>query len=167
MSARDGLLGELEHEAANTRRALERVPSDRLGWRPHEKSFTLGELASHIARILSWLPTTVRETSFDLASPEGQAPFEVPESTDGILELFDEHLAAARSALGELDDAALGETWTLRSGDDAIFSMPRGAVLRAMIFNHLIHHRGQLTVYLRMVGAKVPALYGPSADEEG
>jgi len=167
MDARAGLLAELEHEAGNTRKALERVPSDQLGWRPHEKSFTLGELASHIARVPSWLPVTVRETSFDLASPEGQAPFEVPESTDGILELFDEHLAAAQTALAEMDDDALGETWTLRNGDDVIFSMPRIAVLRAMIFSHMIHHRGQLTVYLRMVGAKVPALYGPSADEEG
>jgi uncharacterized damage-inducible protein DinB len=166
MSLREALLGELEHEAGNTRKTLERVPSAQLGWRPHEKSFTLGELASHIARILTWLPVTVRETSFDVASPEGQAPFEVPPSTDGILDLFDENLAMARAALQEVDDAALGETWTLRNGDQTIFSMPRVAVLRAMILNHTVHHRGQLTVYLRMVGAKVPSLYGPSADEE-
>ncbi len=165
MTLREGLLAELEHEMSNTRRTLERVPSDQLGWRPHERSFTLGELASHVARISSWIPTTLQQDFFDLASPEANAPFQVPAATEGILELFDENLAAARAALAGADDAAMGETWTLRNGDQEIFSMPRGVVLRSMVFNHVIHHRGQLTVYLRMVGAKVPALYGPSADE--
>jgi len=167
MSLRDALLSEMDHEMANTRKTLERVPSDQLGWRPHEKSFTLGELASHVARVPSWAPVTLRERSFDLASPDANTPFEVPSSTEGILELFDKHRAEARAALEEADDAAFGETWTLKNGDETIFSMPRAAVLRTMIFNHVIHHRGQLTVYLRMTGAKVPALYGPSADEEG
>lgn len=164
MNLTDSLLAELDQESAGTRKTLERIPEDRLDWRPHERSWTVRELATHVATVPSWMTVTLEQDSFDIAGDD-PSDREAPDTVDGIVALFDDNLSAARAALAEADDELLGRPWTLSNGGDEIFTMPRAAVLRTMIFNHTVHHRGQLTVYLRLTGAKVPGLYGPSADE--
>lgn len=158
----DALMGELEHESATTRRILQNVPTDRLGFRPHDKSTELGALALHVAEIPQWGAMTLTRDELDLATYAASPP---PKSTAAVLEAHDASVQAFRQALEGYDPARLGEPWTLRAGDHVIFTLPRAAVLRAMVFSHLIHHRGQLTVYLRLVGAAVPSSYGPTADE--
>jgi len=163
MSLSSSFLGELDHEMANTRKALERVPTDKLAWQPHTKSMTLGRLASHIAEMPIWVNRTLQMAEYDFAS--GGFLRTNLGSTQEIVEAFDKNLAGAREAIAGAGDDALREKWTLRRGDQVVFSLPRIAVLRSMVLNHIIHHRGQLTVYLRLNDAPVPALYGPSADE--
>lgn len=166
MSLGQSLLPELDHEMAGTRRTLERVPEEKLGWRPHAKSMTLGGLASHVANLPSWLAYTVERESLDLA-PVGQPPLRQEEMTSrqALLEHFDRHLAAGRAALAAASDEALLAPWTLLGGGKAFFTMPRMAVLRSFVMNHNVHHRAQLGVYLRLLDVAVPGLYGPSADE--
>ncbi|MGA2580641.1 MAG: DinB family protein [Bryobacteraceae bacterium] len=167
MPMNQALLTEFDHEMANTRKALARVPEDKFGWKPHEKSMTLGRLATHIAEMPGWVSTTLESESFDFAPPG--APAYQPKTAGSraeILELFDKNAAAARTALSGASDAQLMVPWTLLAGGKAVFSMPRVAVLRSMVMNHTIHHRGQLVVYLRLNDVPVPALYGPSADEQ-
>jgi len=163
MSLSSSFLGELDYEMANTRKALERVPTDKLKWQPHAKSMTLGRLASHIAEMSIWGTRTIRTTEYDFAVG-GRLRTDLP-STREILEAFDKNLAEARETVAAAGDDALREKWTLRRGDQVVFSLPRIAVLRSMVLNHIIHHRGQLTVYLRLNDVPVPGLYGPSADE--
>src|SRR4051812_852084 len=153
----DALLPEFEHEMANTRRVLERVPDDRLDWRPHPKSFTMGALATHLATLPSWTSETIHRTELDLA-PEGKpAPRTVEaKSREELLKRFDDHLAAARAALTGVTDAALFQPWTLLSAGKQILSMPRIAVLRGFVISHTIHHRAQLGVYLRLNDISVP-----------
>jgi uncharacterized damage-inducible protein DinB len=155
------LLPEFDHEMANTRRALARVPGDRLDWSPHPKSMTLGRLASHLAEFGDWAAQTCEQEELDLS---GYQP-PVYSSTAEILETFDANVAAGRAALAAASDELLKGKWSLRSGGHAVFTMPRAAVLRSFVLSHLIHHRGQLSVYLRLLDLPVPALYGPSADE--
>lgn len=167
MSISQSLTGELDQESAGTRKTLERVPDGKFAFKPHEKSFTLGGLASHVAGIAEW-GTMICKTDFlDLAAPEHQQ--RAPELTTAqeLVEAFDKNAAAFRAALAETSDEQLMQPWTLRMGEKVILTLPRVAVLRGMVFNHLIHHRAQLTVYLRMNDVPVPALYGPSADERG
>jgi uncharacterized damage-inducible protein DinB len=167
MTLSEGLLPEFDQEMANTRKALERVPDGKLGWKPHEKSGTMGWLATHIALIPHWVEVIVRQTQFDIAPP-GSPPY-VPPATGSvkeILELFDKHIAAARATIAGASDEELLKPWSLLSGGKPILTMPRIAALRGVIMNHLIHHRGQLTVYLRLNNVPVPGLYGPSADEK-
>lgn len=166
MSLSKSLLPEFDQEMASTRRVLERVPEDQLGWKPHEKSMSLGRLASHVAEMLRWAEVTVREDSFDVAPPEG-AGYQAADlgSRQEILDLFDRGVATTRSLLEGAEDATLMQPWSLKKGGEAMFTMPKIAVLRGMVMNHIIHHRGQLSVYLRLTGAPVPAIYGPSADE--
>lgn len=164
MSLSQALIAELEHEAAGTRRALERAPADRFDWRPHERSFSLGQLVSHLAEMPSWVPSIVDETNFDM--PEGYQPYAAASSED-LVATFDANLAAAKEKLATASDEDLAVTWRMTAGGQVIFEMPRLQVLRAIILNHAIHHRGQLTVYLRQLDVPVPALYGPSADEQG
>jgi uncharacterized damage-inducible protein DinB len=162
------LLPEFDHEMANTRKTLERVPEDKLGWKPHEKSGTLGWLATHLANIPSWGAYTVNEETLDLAPP-GKPPMPPPEvakSRQQLLEAFDKNVAAARTAIAGATDEHLLKIWTLLHGGKTVLSMPRMAVLRGMVMNHIIHHRAQLTMYLRLNDVPVPALYGPSADEQ-
>lgn len=157
------LIPELDQEMGKTRETLSRLPDESFDFRPHEKSWTAAELATHIASVPTWITMTLATSEFDLAEP-----FDAParaESTAELLERFDENVAVARRALAEASAEALAEPWSLRTGEDVMFTLPRGAVIRVMILNHMIHHRGQFTVYLRMVGAPVPSLYGPSADE--
>ena len=148
-------------------RALERVPEDKFGWTPHEKSMTMGRLATHLAELTRFIPTTLETESLDLAPPGG-APYQpkTAASRAELLETFDQSVAAARTAIASASDAQWMVPWTLLSGGKTMFSMPRVAVLRGMVMNHIIHHRGQLAVYLRLQDVPVPALYGPSADEQ-
>jgi uncharacterized damage-inducible protein DinB len=156
------LLQELEQEAQSTRRALERVPEDKLGWRPHEKSMTLGVLAMHIATLPGAIAEISAQGSFD-----ANIPVPRPEATSRgeLLSALDESLARARAVLGGMDDAALRAPWRMMKGQQQLMEIPRGAFLRTVMLNHWYHHRGQLTVYLRETGAMVPAIYGASADE--
>ena len=167
MPMNQALLPEFDHEMANTRKTLERVPEDKFGWKPHEKSMSMGRLATHVAELTGWVATTLETESLDFAPP-GAPPYQpkIAASRPGLLAIFDKNAAAARAALAAAGDAQLMVTWTLLGGGKTIFSMPRVAVLRGMVMNHLIHHRGQLAVYLRLNDVPVPALYGPSADEQ-
>jgi uncharacterized damage-inducible protein DinB len=148
---------------ANTRRVLERVPDDKLGWKPHPKSGTVAWLAGHLANLPTWATMTMNADFFDLAAPVDRAA--EPTSARQLLETFDKNVAAAREALAGATDEQLSAPWSLRHGEHVIFTMPRVAVLRSMVMNHMIHHRGQFTVYLRLNDVPVPGLYGPSADE--
>lgn len=154
------LLPEFDQEMATTRRVLERVPSDRGTWKPHEKSFPLAHLAQLVATMPGWITRIIRHGNIDLASGPGYTV----EQTATLLERFDAHVREARSALDEVEDATLDEPWSLTHGPTVLFSMPKGAVTRQTI-SHLIHHRGQLTVYLRLLDVPVPSIYGPTADE--
>jgi uncharacterized damage-inducible protein DinB len=159
-------LSEFDHEMANTRKTLERVPDDKLGWKPHEKSGTMGWLAGHVANLPSWASVAIGQSEFDLA-PQGAPPPQgpTPNSRKELLDSFDKNVAAARAAIASASDELLMKPWTLLRGGQQIFSMPRSAVLRSFVLNHLIHHRAQLGVYLRLNDVPVPAIYGPSADE--
>jgi uncharacterized damage-inducible protein DinB len=160
-------LPEFDHEMGTTRRVLERVPDGNMEWRPHAKSMTLGRLASHLAELPAFAERILRHESFDIAPREGASTYK-PQSLatrQEILDLFDHNVAAAREIIAGADDAAFGQTWSLRRGDHAIFTLPRAAVVRSMLFSHVIHHRGQLTVYLRLNDVPVPSVYGPTADE--
>lgn len=163
MSIAQAILGEFEHEAQTTRKFLERVPQDKLNWRPHEKSHTLGELAFHIAS----LPGTVVQLPLANESviPDSSVLFKQPASVQEILSDLDKSVATVRKILPTLDDARLMTDWSaIRDGKTAA-TMPKVMVLRMIMLNHWYHHRGQLGVYLRLVGAKVPSSYGPSGDE--
>jgi uncharacterized damage-inducible protein DinB len=166
MSISASLLPEFDQETAGTRKTLERFPNDKLDWRPHEKSMTMAGLATHIANMLNWGAMTITENEFDV-QPPGAPPYreEPIKSRAELLEKFDANAAAFRAALAVADDEVLMTNWSLLSGGNVLFTMPRVAVLRGMIFNHIIHHRAQLGLYYRMNDIPVPALYGPSADE--
>ncbi|MBI5083486.1 MAG: DUF664 domain-containing protein [Acidobacteria bacterium] len=166
MTIAESLLPEFDQEMANTRKSLERLPDAQFDWRPHEKSFTLGGLVTHIVGMTGWVDYVMQTDSLDYA-PVGQEPMkETPlTSASEALARFDEGVAKARAALAGASNLTMAKPWTLLAGGKEVFKMPRIAVMRGMIMNHLIHHRGQLTVYMRMSGATVPALYGPSADE--
>ncbi len=159
------LLPEFDHEMANTRRTLERVPENRFDWRPHQKSMTMGRLSGHLAELPFWGVMTLQRDFIDLAHPEGQAL--VATSRAQALEAFDKNVGASRAAIAAASDEQLMKPWTLRMGEKVIFTLPRIAVLRAMVMNHMIHHRAQLGVYLRLNDVPVPSIYGPSADEGG
>ena len=162
MALIDPILDEVTREAATTRRVLERVPSDQLGWRPHPKSKSAGELAWHIASIPGRMAKIVQEDDVDVTTVK-QLP--MPETTAGIVEGFERQVAEAKELLARLDDAALSRVTTMRRGDLEIFSGPKLALLRTLMLNHGYHHRGQLSVYLRLLNVPVPSIYGPTADE--
>ena len=162
------LLPEFDQEMAHARKTLERVPEDRMPWKPHDKSMTMAQLATHLAEVPGWGTVTIQQDSFDLAPP-GAPPYQpqILESRQAILELFDRNVTASREALSKTSDEQFMRRWTLLMGGSTIFTMSRIAVFRSMVMNHLIHHRAQLGVYLRMNDVPVPAVYGPSADESG
>lgn len=166
MSISEALLPEFDREMENTRKTLERVPADKLGWKPHAKSFTMGELATHVTELPMWGKETLEKDSVDIA-PVGAPPYQrvVPKTAAEIVQAFDRHAAAARAALVASSDADFMKPWTLMKGGQPLFTMPKVAVYRGFVMNHMIHHRAQLTVYLRLTDVPVPALYGPSADE--
>ena len=161
MSIADSLLMEFDQEAQTTKRVLERIPDDKLAWKPHPKAFSLGQLALHIA---SGPGQIVAAASQDTA----EAPnFAQPEakSRQEVLETFSKSMASARSGLKNMDDARLTSEWTLTRNGKTLMAVPRIAFLRSILMNHTYHHRGQLSVYLRMLEVPVPSIYGPSADE--
>jgi len=165
MAIADTILPEFDHEAAVTRTVLERVPEEKAGWKPHEKSYSIGDLAAHITNLATWARMTLQESELDL-NPPGGPGWKSPtfESTAALLRTFDENTAAARAAILATPDDEMMKPWTLKSGGHEIFTLPRTAVLRSFVFNHTVHHRGQLTVYLRLLNIPVPEVYGPTAD---
>jgi uncharacterized damage-inducible protein DinB len=163
MTLTEMLLPEFDHEMRTTRTVLERTPAQDAAWRPHPRSTSLGDLAMHLATIPRWLVPTLRQTELDLAPRPGMAPTPF-ESVDKLLAMFDENVRDARAALAEARDADYGVPWTLKAAGNTIFTMPRGPVIRSFILSHMIHHRGQLTVYLRLRDVPLPPVYGPTAD---
>ena len=153
-------LAEFDLEMATTRRLLERVPSDRGEWKPHEKSFALGHLAQLVAWMPGWITRTLREPFIDLAAGQGYSF----QPTEKLLAEFDRNVGGARDALARVTGATLDEPWSLKMGEQVLLTSPRGTTVRQHL-SHLVHHRGQLTVYLRMVDVPLPKIYGPTADE--
>lgn len=160
MRKAQGMLPEFEQEMATTRRLIERVPTEKGAWKPHPKSFALGHLAQLVATMPGWITQTLRDTSIDLASGPGYSF----ETTETLLGQFDRHVREASAALDSATDEDLTVPWSLVNGEQVLFTSPRGQVVR-MTINHLIHHRGQLSVYLRLIDVPVPSIYGPTADE--
>jgi uncharacterized damage-inducible protein DinB len=162
MAIKDGLLADFDHEMAKTRLLLERVPAERWGWAPHPKSMTLGALSTHLANIPFWGELILTQTAVDLLTlPPNRA--ELASHADVVSD-FDAKVTRTRAAMDKTD-AELTAGWTLKRGDQPIFTAPRVAAVRSFVLHHIIHHRGQLSVYLRLNDVPVPAIYGPSADE--
>jgi len=154
---------DLERELATTRRVLERVPEDRFDWKPHEKSMSLMQLAGHVATMPIWLLVTIEQDGLNFTSPPN-----IPRdfsSRESLLKVFDDNASKFRSVFEKVADAALRQTWTLRNGDQVMYSQSRDYVLRVWTLNHMVHHRGQLCLYLRLLDVPVPAVYFNSADE--
>jgi len=158
------MLPEFDHELAQTRRVLERVPMDRADWKPHAKSFSLGELACHLANIPRWVPMTISQDELEL-----DPSFTTPQhsTVDALLAYFDEGVAEARKVIEGASGDDLRVMWSMKQNGEVALTMPKAAVLRSFILNHNVHHRAQLGVYLRLLDVPVPAIYGPSADEQG
>jgi uncharacterized damage-inducible protein DinB len=163
MSISQSLLPEFDHEMASTRRVLERITADKFGWKPHEKSYSLGQLASHVAELPGWVKTTLTTDELDFGAG-GYKPF-IAETTEQLLQVFDKNVAEGRAAIAAAGDQEFFKPWALRNNGREIFKLPKAGVLRSFTMSHVIHHRGQLTVYLRLTGIPVPSTYGPSADE--
>ena len=157
------LIAEIEHEAGVTRTVIERVPAEKFDWKPHEKSMTFGRLASHIAEMFGWTPPTMEHAELDFSMMDYK-PFE-PKTTEELVEYLDKNVAEAITTLKNSSDERFMENWTMRNGETVYFTMPKVAVMRSFVMNHIIHHRGQLSVYLRLNDIAVPSIYGPSADE--
>jgi uncharacterized damage-inducible protein DinB len=166
MPITDALLPEYDHEMATTRRLLDRVPEAEFAWKPHDKSMSLGQLSGHLANIPMWCSAVLDASFFDLATAGDDARPKEPASRKALLEDFDRKVAAARGSLANRTDAELLAPWTLRSGDHEIFTLPRVSAVRSFVMNHSIHHRGQLSVYLRLRNVPIPPIYGPTADEQ-
>jgi uncharacterized damage-inducible protein DinB len=165
MALKDALLPEYDHEMGTTRRLLERVPEADLAWKPHEKSFSLGQLVSHIANIPHWIDFTCDAAVFDLATLGEDDREKDPKSIADLLKTFDSNVKKGRQKIDAQTDPMMFGQWTLKQGDHEVLTMPRISVLRSFIMSHLIHHRGQLSVYLRLRNVPLPAIYGPTADE--
>ncbi|HER20220.1 MAG TPA: DUF664 domain-containing protein [Chromatiales bacterium] len=168
MSIAQSMLPEFDQEMASTRRTLERVPGERFDWRPHEKSYTLGELTTHLANLVTWGSMSIEQDSYDMTPKDGESPrTRAVASVAEAVKKFDENVAATRAALAGASDETLMSPWSLVMNGEALFTMPRVAVMRSFVMNHMIHHRAQLCVYLRLNDVPVPSIYGPSADESG
>lgn len=164
MTIAESLLPEFDREMGLTRRVLERVPDGVFGWKPHDKSMTLGRLAEHLAELPGWLKVSIVDSGIDMAT--GRPPeYQPPATRAAVLEMFDRNAGEARSALVGRTDAELMAPWTLKAQGKEVFTMPKAAVVRGFVMNHIIHHRGQMSVYLRLQNVAVPSIYGPSADE--
>ena len=166
MSIVTALLPEFDHEMATTRRLLDRVPEGEFGWKPHDRSMSLGQLSGHLANIPTWCNAVLDLTEFDLASIGDTGRPKVPASRQALIQEFDGKVAAARANLVKRTDAELTTPWSLKTGDHEIFTMPRISAIRSFVMNHSIHHRGQLSVYLRLKNVPLPSMYGPTADEQ-
>jgi uncharacterized damage-inducible protein DinB len=163
MALADALLPEFDHEMATTRKLLERVPEGALAWKPHAKSMSLGTLAQHVATIPMWGSETLNKSEVNIG---GDAQMPALATRAEILATFEKHVADARAALVGKTDAELMAPWALKNGAQTIFTMPKAAVWRSFVMNHLVHHRGQLSVYLRQQDVPLPSMYGPTADEQ-
>ena len=160
MSIADTLLPEFDQEMATTRKVIERVPTDKGKFKPHPKSFSLGHLTQLVAGMPGWITNAVTETSLDLGGYPGYSY----ERTEDLVKSFDKHVKEARKAIASAKDSDFKINWSLKRGEQVFFTAPRAMIVRQTI-NHLVHHRGQLTVYLRLVDVAVPSIYGPTADE--
>jgi uncharacterized damage-inducible protein DinB len=167
MKLSDLFLTEFDQEMATARTTLERIPEDKLSWKPHEKSMPLDRLAGHIAELAGWPVVTIERDSLDFRPPGGQPPFQPTFATSRkqVLEILDKNREASKRAIAGASDEHLMKNWSLLSGGQVLMTMPRFAVLRSFCINHIIHHRAQLGVYLRLNNIPVPSVYGPSADE--
>jgi len=163
MDIKQGLINELQMEAANTRKMLEMVPADKFDWKPHEKSMKLKNLSVHVAELASWPALVMNTDELNLATMDYK-PTDV-KSTQELLDLHEGAVNKAAEAIKATPEADLMKPWTLRKGEQIMFQLPKVAVLRGMCYNHMIHHRGQLSVFLRLLDVKIPGMYGPSADE--
>ena len=166
MAIKEALLPEYDHEMGTARKLLERVPLSESHWKPHAKSMTLGELAAHIVEIPGWVGGIVNASFWDMASAHHEKK-PAYASNAALLAAFDQSVAQARTAIAAKTDDEMMEAWSLKKGDEVILSLPKVGVLRSWLLNHLIHHRGQLSVYIRLKNVPVPSIYGPSADESG
>ena len=163
MSLNQSIIAELHAEAANNRKMLEKVPCDNNTWKPHERSMAIGNLAAHIAELPRWIAMIMTTDELDLATVTYKA--NIATTTEELIANHDKHMASALAALENATDEDFGKVWTLRQGSHVILSMPRAAVLRSMAMSHMYHHRGQLSVYLRLLNIPVPGIYGPSNDD--
>lgn len=163
MAINEAFIGELQHEAATTRRVLERIPVETFDWKPHEKSMSMHKLATHVAEMFGWYVPTLEQDELDFAKGYEEAKIA---TTEELIALFEKNVAAATESLKKTDPAAFMNDWTLRDGEKVYFTMPKAAVVRTFVMNHIVHHRGQLSVYLRLNDIPVPSIYGPSADED-
>ena len=160
----DTLLPEFDREMGQTRKVLDRVPDAQFEWRPHPTSMTLGRLAEHLAEMPLWATTTMAQSELDMMTPR-PADYTSPATRAAVLAMFDTNLRAARVNLVNKTDGEFDAPWKLKAGGKEVFTMPKASVMRAFVLNHMVHHRGQMTVYLRMLGVKIPSIYGPSGDE--
>jgi uncharacterized damage-inducible protein DinB len=167
MTYAESILPEFDQEMASTRKVLERVPEDKLEWRAHSKSNTIGWNANHLVEMPSWVPMTINLASLDIAPPGGPK-YQSPKLTTRreLLETFDKNVAAARQALAAAKDQDIDQSWSLLRGGTPLFTMPKRAVIRTFVINHIIHHRAILCVYLRLNDVPVPGMYGPSGDDK-
>ncbi|MBP1771464.1 MAG: DinB superfamily protein [Holophagaceae bacterium] len=166
MSLSQALLPEFTQEMAGLRRVIERIPAGRMDYKPHAKCFSLGDLANHLVEIPGWTVSTLTMDELDLSDPDLVAKRPAPsQDAAGLLRTLDAGVEKALAVLAQTSDATFGENWTLKNEGQALFTMPRATVLRSFVLNHVIHHRAQLGLYLRLLEVPVPALYGPSADE--
>ena len=161
MTIAQSMIPEFDQEMVTTRKLLARVPTEKGEWKPHVKSFALGHLTQLVATMPGWITKTIRDPHIDLAADAGYSF----QTTESLLAQFDKHVDEARRELSKAADSVLGESWSLKNGDHVLFSAPKGVVVRQTI-NHLVHHRGQLTVYLRLLDVPIPSIYGPTADEK-
>jgi uncharacterized damage-inducible protein DinB len=165
MPIAESILPEFDHETATTRLLLERIPEASAGWRPHAKSMSLGQLAMHIAHLPVWASVTLERKEFDTNPPGGEGISTPPfESSQQLLRVYDGNVAAARALVARTSDGEFMVMWTLKNSGRNLFCMPRVAVFRSFILNHAVHHRGQLSVYLRLLDVPIPNIYGPTAD---
>jgi uncharacterized damage-inducible protein DinB len=164
MTLIDSLIAEFDHEAQTTRKHLERLPADKLDWRPHEKSFTAVALASHITEMIGWADAILNQNELDF-DPATYKPYQAASVTD-LLKTFDDNVAKGKQALAGANDDTLSQSWSFKIMGRVRFERSRAAVLRDFAFSHIIHHRGQFSVYLRLLNVPVPGSYGPSADEQ-
>lgn len=160
----DALLPEFDREMGQTRKVLDRVPDGQFDWRPHPTSMTIGRLAEHLGEMPLWATTTMAQDGIDMTTPR-PVGYKSPITRAEVLAMFDANLTAARANVAGKTDGEFDAPWTLRAGGKDVFTMPKGSVMRSFVLNHMVHHRGQMTVYLRMLGVKIPSIYGPSGDE--
>ena len=158
------LMAELKHEAISTRKMLERIPADKLAWKPHEKSMSLEHLAGHIVNMFSWTNVTLKQDELDFAKSDYK-PKSYAEASELVADL-DKNIEDAVETLSGISNEEMAQTWTMRNGEQIYFTMPKAAVMRTFVMNHIIHHRGQLSVYLRLLDVPLPSVYGPTADEQ-